>query len=59
MKNRKSRLTEDGLPRDGREWRVEDWATLFHGLEAIKRKIRERHENDEATNDHGREEAGV
>lgn len=37
------RYTEDGLPRDVNDWTVEDWIDLHKGMEAIKRKIRQRH----------------
>ena len=46
-KNRKPRLTEDGLPRDGREWLPADWQDLHEAMEEAKRLIRERHANDE------------
>jgi hypothetical protein len=42
-RDRSKRFTEEGLPRDGKEWTRDDWADLHYGLEEIKRKIRERH----------------
>jgi hypothetical protein len=39
----KIKWTEDGLPRDAQDWTIEDWADLYYGLEAIKRKIAARH----------------
>lgn len=37
------RLTDEGLPRDARDWTEEDWADLHHAIEAIKSKVRARH----------------
>jgi hypothetical protein len=37
------RFTEEGLPRDGRDWTVQDWKDLYEGMEAIKAKIAQRH----------------
>jgi hypothetical protein len=31
------------LPRDGRDWTVQDWKDLYEGMEAIKAKIAQRH----------------
>ena len=42
-RDRARRFTADGLPRDGREWSVEDWRDLWHGMEEVKRKIAARH----------------
>jgi hypothetical protein len=40
---RNSRFTEDGLPKDGREWTVDDWRDLHEAMETVKRKVSERH----------------
>jgi hypothetical protein len=40
---RKSRYTEDGLPKDGREWTGDDWRDLHEAMETVKRKVGERH----------------
>lgn len=37
------RLTEDGLPRDAKDWTVADWCDLWKSLKAMKAKIRARH----------------
>lgn len=41
------RYTEDGVPRDAREWRPEDWASLHHAMEAARQEIAARHKEDE------------
>lgn len=42
-KRHAARYTEDGLPRDAREWVEQDWRDLFTAVEEAKRKIKERH----------------
>lgn len=37
------RFTEDGLPRDAKDWAVADWCNLHRAMEAVKAKIRARH----------------
>lgn len=37
------RFTADGLPRDAREWTVDDWRDLYEAMEAARRRIAERH----------------
>lgn len=37
------RLTEDGIPRDGREWTLEDWKSLHEAMKKAKAEIAERH----------------
>ena len=48
-KNRKPRLTADGLPIDGREWVAADWSDLFHAMERAKKLIRGRHADGRTT----------
>ena len=38
-----ARYTEDGLPRDAKEWTEEDWKSLNAAMERVKREIAERH----------------
>lgn len=45
-RRRLGRLTEDGLPRDGKDWTEGDWRALHAGLEKIKATIRSNHAND-------------
>lgn len=45
-KEHAKRWTEDGLPRDDKDWTEEDWKDLHEGIEAIKRKIAERHQRE-------------
>lgn len=37
------RLTDEGLPRDARDWTEEDWRDLHLAIEEIKAKVRARH----------------
>lgn len=37
------KFTENGLPRDAKDWTVEDWSDLHHGMQAIFQKISARH----------------
>lgn len=37
-------FTEDGLPRDAKDWLPADWQDLYEALETIKRKVKQRHE---------------
>ncbi len=43
MKDRKPRLTRDGLPVDPREWTVTDWKDLHEAVEKVRRLIAARH----------------
>ena len=43
-KDQAKKYTEDGLPRDGKDWTEADWKDLHEGMEEVKRKIRERHQ---------------
>jgi hypothetical protein len=45
-RERAKRLTEDGLPRDARDWTEDDWRALHEGLERIKARVRNNHAND-------------
>lgn len=45
---RKSKLTEDGLPKDARDWTEADWRSLHEAMERAKREIAERHKPSEA-----------
>jgi hypothetical protein len=42
----RKRHTEDGLPRDAKDMKIEDWADLHYGMEAIKAKIAARHRKE-------------
>lgn len=42
-----ARYTEDGLPRDARDWAAQDWRQLHEAMEEVKRRIAERHTNQE------------
>ena len=37
------RFTADGLPRDPRKYTVEDWRDVFETVEALRKRIAERH----------------
>lgn len=37
-------FTEDGLPRDAKEWLEDDWRDLHRAMETVKRKVAKRHE---------------
>lgn len=39
MKDRKPRLTVDGLPIDARDWLVQDWIDLHEAIEKVKRNV--------------------
>jgi hypothetical protein len=45
-KEKAKRFTQDGLPRDAKEWTVQDWSDLFHAMESVIRKVGKRHEAD-------------
>lgn len=49
LRARKKMLTDDGLPRDPKDWTEADWRTLHTHLEAIKREIAERHRTKKGT----------
>ena len=38
--------TEDGVPRDAREWTEVDWATLHRHMEAVRREVGDRHKEE-------------
>jgi len=40
------RWTDEGLPRDNKDWTKEDWIDLHLAMEEVKRKIRTRHANE-------------
>lgn len=40
------RYTEDGVPRDAREWTEADWATLHRHMTETRREIAERYKED-------------
>lgn len=42
-RDRAKRFTEDGLPRDAKDWTEADWRTLYEALEKINRDIAARH----------------
>lgn len=42
-RERAIRFTDEGLPRDAKDWTVKDWIDLYRALEAVKAKIRARH----------------
>ena len=45
-RDRAKRSTEDGLPRDGNDWREEDWSDLYMAMEWVRRRVRERHQRE-------------
>lgn len=53
MKAKKQRRDHDrlfdaaGLPRDPNEWTVEDWMDLHAALEWVRRRVAERHRQED------------
>lgn len=37
------KVSDDGLPVDGREWTEADWRDLHEAMESVKRKFKARH----------------
>ena len=46
-KRERRRLSEDGLPKDTKEWTEDDWRDLHEAMEEAKRKIADRHKTQE------------
>jgi hypothetical protein len=42
-KDRRPRLSPDGLPIDATAWLREDWESLHRAIEAVKREVSARH----------------
>lgn len=45
-RDKAKRFTEDGLPRDAKDWVESDWRDLWECLETVKRRIAERHREE-------------